>query len=154
MAGSPPLTRGILKLNDNRVLKIGITPAHAGNTAVVRLQDNIYRDHPSSRGEYFHHLFSLGFFLGSPPLTRGILGNLLFFCSESGITPAHAGNTSFDWETRFLCRDHPRSRGEYIWHLLMVKLVKGSPPLTRGIPNFKNCRANISGITPAHAGNT
>ena len=49
---------------------------------------------------------------------------------------------------------HPRSRGEYILNVVLLKEVTGSPPLTRGIQGYKIYNVRLCRFTPAHAGNT
>ncbi len=91
---------------------------------------------------------------GSPPHTRGTLyavGLIPRFC---GITPAYAGNTLYYSFTNSIFWDHPRIRGEHRLASLILKMMRGSPPHTRGTPNVL---ANVSftvRITPAYAGNT
>ena len=91
---------------------------------------------------------------GSPPLARGIPSILTSGLRCPRITPACAGNTNkyltfceYPW-------DHPRLRGEYFLIEVVKALVTGSPPLARGIPVIVNSLRNITGITPACAGNT
>ena len=70
--GSPPLARGIPI--DDIVCRLGgrITPACAGNTYPPRLYMQIVRDHPRLRGEYCSLVQLVPYFVGSPPLARGI----------------------------------------------------------------------------------
>lgn len=95
-----------------------------------------------------------GCYLGSSPLTRGILVPGILKSADIRFTPAHAGNTHP--EILFLLRlqVHPRSRGEYMWRVKIMPDLKGSPPLTRGIPFFGMYVCVHVGFTPAHAGNT
>ena len=72
----------------------------------------------------------------------------------AGITPAHAGNTCLHGQRRIFSRDHPRTRGEYVMYAASSSRSKGSPPHTRGIPHPCLFWHWLSGITPAHAGNT
>ena len=58
-AGSPPLTRGILRLSHILPCIHRFTPAHAGNTRLFFLKSCLPEVHPRSRGEY--HLSILGF---------------------------------------------------------------------------------------------
>ena len=72
MRGSPPLARGIRKLDMLDDFVIGITPACAGNTIGVIADRDACGDHPRLRGEYRldrRHMITI---LGSPPLARGI----------------------------------------------------------------------------------
>ena len=51
-------------------------------------------------------------------------------------------------------KDHPRSRGEYGARDFFVEVVRGSSPLSRGIPGDGTLPARRVGIIPALAGNT
>ena len=89
--GSPPRMRGkeicILAI----VVKIGITPAHAGKSKPERRNVNGIRDHPRACGEKSITGGAPLYTLGSPPRMRGKdpVRFLVFLCA--GITPAHAG---------------------------------------------------------------
>ena len=152
--GSPPLARGIRKVDCYRAMEIGITPACAGNTAFVIFVSLLCRDHPRLRGEYFSGSRLKPLNWGSPPLARGI-----HFCRRGshlncGITPACAGNT-VHWRLLGYWRwDHPRLRGEYLQHVNVSSDYRGSPPLARGIPDLADSFTEPLGITPACAGNT
>ena len=54
LLGSPPLARGIPKLDYGISGKFRITPACAGNTECFMLHMALSRDHPRLRGEYQH----------------------------------------------------------------------------------------------------
>ena len=91
--GSPPLTRGIQRAFQPCSCRHRFTPAHAGNTLESNptvLQDRV---HPRSRGEYILEGKYFCSRIGSPPLTRGILGSTVSSTSSMRFTPAHAGNT-------------------------------------------------------------
>jgi len=91
---------------------------------------------------------------GSPPRTRGTLNKNFVRDDYGGITPAHAGNTSYFYDWVKGCGDHPRARGEHLTPDEMRKIAKGSPPRTRGTLSVQLYRWDSDGITPAHAGNT
>ena len=91
---------------------------------------------------------------GSPPLTRGIPGNIKTLGGATRFTPAHAGNTLPHLPDRRLSQVHPRSRGEYTCKKLSASSSMGSPPLTRGIQVAENTFMRKPRFTPAHAGNT
>ena len=139
LAGSSPLSRGILGKRGRNLRTERIIPALAGNTAWSALVKVISPDHPRSRGEY-KVWEAVGQTLdGSSPLSRGIrtprrrgpsptriipalAGNTcqLGCCVHwGGIIPALAGNTRSGSRIRSPVRDHPRSRGEYrrLWRL-------------------------------------
>ena len=50
--------------------------------------------------------------------------------------------------------DHPRLRGEYLAISIILEVILGSPPLTRGIQRQAGVVGHTVGITPAYAGNT
>ena len=132
--GSPPLARGIQNLFGFLTATAGITPACAGNTEIVGNQKSKLWDHPRLRGEYY----------APRPVP----------CASQGITPACAGNTVSLLHTSCFKRDHPRLRGEYLSLQPHTHLQAGSPPLARGIPGGRAYLVNVTGITPACAGNT
>ena len=71
---------------------------------------------------------------GLPPPTRGIRLHGMEFISESGSTPAHAGNTWGFWECMDKAAVYPRPRGEYKLYVHHEQESQGLPPPTRGIP--------------------
>ena len=132
----------------------GITPAHAGNTRSSIRTAGATGDHPRACGEYVVLEVAVLTFKGSPPRMRGIPFPVQGREQEPGITPAHAGNTHRC--TPAWCRrwDHPRACGEYLNEDAKKLTFRGSPPRMRGIQLTARCWKLISGITPAHAGNT
>ena len=48
------------------------------------------------------------------------------------LIPAHAGSTSFSLPFPDILSAHPRSRGEHLIGSVLVLLLTGSSPLTRG----------------------
>ena len=93
ISGSSPLTRGILLHAVEISRSCRFTPAHAGNTLLNQLNQSWYRVHPRSRGEYLAKMTGMTEQVGSPPLTRGIPGNIKTLGGATRFTPAHAGNT-------------------------------------------------------------
>ena len=92
--------------------------------------------------------------MGSPPPTRGTLVVKYSRVSQGGITPAYAGNTDDDRGYDNPVRDHPRLRGEHRTTVHPVHLYPGSPPPTRGTPDYNSYVELNNRITPAYAGNT
>ena len=92
--GSSPLSRGIPVLLVAGPCADGIIPALAGNTLVRRGGHSRSSDHPRSRGEYLLTKQSIGLWLGSSPLSRGIPIFAAKFCNTDRIIPALAGNTT------------------------------------------------------------
>ena len=92
--------------------------------------------------------------IGSPPHMRGTPPGIATGVANVGITPAHAGNTSLRASVRSSSRDHPRTCGEHKIEGKSRKTDPGSPPHMRGTPAEYQPVYTLSGITPAHAGNT
>jgi len=152
--GSPPRMRGTRGLENRPAQHAGITPAHAGNTDVVRGIESGERDHPRACGEHlFNALFSI-ISMGSPPRMRGTHELAEKLSLDTGITPAHAGNTKMYAAVMGACRDHPRACGEHVIQPNHTKVMRGSPPRMRGTRHLPDGPVFRDGITPAHAGNT
>ena len=122
--------------------KVGITPAHAGNTQMVFRSVLPTKDHPRACGEYHNGWRYRRENQGSPPRMRGILSERLSDCRISGITPAHAGNTKDSTTGTGDVKDHPRACGEYLHKLTKKEIWQGSPPRMRGIPPSSGSVAN------------
>ena len=135
--GSPPHTRGTQKVFNALFRRSGITPAYAGNTINGILDLNNGRDHPRIRGEHFNKMHGNDKELGSPPHTRGTQFLQHLFGRSPGITPAYAGNTPRQKESRTMRRDHPRIRGEHFDIPCQYHLIRDHPRI-RGEHNFYN----------------
>ena len=132
----------------------GITPAYAGNT-LIKLKVSVFtRDHPRLRGEHYNYRYLRGLGEGSPPPTRGTPIVSLFHSIQPRITPAYAGNTSIRRNRIPLYQDHPRLRGEHFISSIIIIMLPGSPPPTRGTQYLNDRCMFLPGITPAYAGNT
>jgi len=59
MEGSPPRMRGTVGLTATAGIGTGITPAYAGNSKLLSLNQTICQDHPRVCGEQF---VELGFY--------------------------------------------------------------------------------------------
>ena len=91
-----------------------------------------YQVHPRIRGEY-QYLDAFGITSpGSPPLSRGIqvLSHLAILSHR--FTPAFAGNTSLEQDSRLEPKVHPRLRGEKIERKLLHLRVAATHPRLRG----------------------
>ena len=106
--GSPPLTRGIRGPKPENVEKARFIPAHAGNTTGSSNGTRRTQVHPRSRGEYSSQHFGSCKWIGSSPLTRGILPVLIIFAHVFRFIPAHAGNTQTHRQELDLSWVHPR----------------------------------------------
>ena len=126
--------RGTVVIVWSRNIRMGITPAHAGNRPNPNAESCKIWDHPRSCGEQFW-----------PPR---------FSSNFLRITPAHAGNSLQSYTLYGRVQDHPRSCGEQ-WRLSPYPAqVLGSPPLMRGTVCKIPQKRHRTGITPAHAGNS
>ena len=110
--------------------------------------------HPRSRGEHprFPTLFSVS--VGSSPLTRGARGGDVAARRLAGLIPAHAGSTGITSSATSGARVHPRSRGEHLNNIPLVRTIRGSSPLTRGALPSRHGTMTPNGLIPAHAGST
>ena len=152
--GSPPLARGIHARNKGIRDRIRITPACAGNTLLFYKKHQANRDHPRLRGEYQFRFPRFWWCKGSPPLARGIPPIDPHRTKDGRITPACAGNTVFFFISAIGEEDHPRLRGEYSRKCPTNHILRGSPPLARGIRHPPHSGGDLIRITPACAGNT
>ena len=113
--GSSPLARGLLFLVRHILHKIGIIPARAGFTTILRTSSGRAGDHPRSRGVYRRALRSDVCSLGSSPLARGLHVHDAEHCHALRIIPARAGFTVAFKSHADRMKDHPRSRGVYVF---------------------------------------
>ena len=152
--GSSPLSRGIRGPGCSRYRRRGIIPALAGNTRSCGSWGMTARDHPRSRGEYSYTVTRDECYDGSSPLSRGIRRPRSSATAARRIIPALAGNTVGGGCAGCWCKDHPRSRGEYLGDTMAELIPKGSSPLSRGIPRRALQAPGRGRIIPALAGNT
>ena len=112
-SGSSPLARGTLTASFLANYRVGLIPARAGNTRLLRKLRARTRAHPRSRGE--HECFDSrhGPDSGSSPLARGTRVLLGEQASHDGLIPARAGNTLRVDQQLANIGAHPRSRGEH-----------------------------------------
>ena len=90
----------------------------------------------------------------SPPHTRGIPGTARKMSTDSGLTPAHTGNTLLISPLSLYRGTHPRTHGEYRNAAIQKMKEQDSPPHTRGILAGCKRKGFQHGLTPAHTGNT
>ena len=152
--GSPPRMRGKLRERFEPILKVGITPAHAGKTSPALISSCRLWDHPRACGENSSPTRTRISAKGSPPRMRGKRTSKSLPCARTGITPAHAGKTYRGGICYLNPEDHPRACGENLNYQYNAENGRGSPPRMRG-KHRKRYRAPCVGrITPAHAGKT
>ena len=154
VAGSSPHARGTRTPMMFRLNRIRIIPACAGNTLLFGGVGCGKRDHPRMRGEHSLDGDRPDIPTGSSPHARGTPGTNRLRSHKAGIIPACAGNTSIAACWISTIWDHPRMRGEHLYHKSSIITHKGSSPHARGT-RFASCRAAVeTGIIPACAGNT
>ena len=131
-AGSPPRGRGKVDAPRPRIGAIGITPAWAGKSRLVRIEPERRGDHPRVGGEKSVCRPAPYLERGSPPRGRG----------KGGQQTSQRGGA----------QDHPRVGGEKCDAPPIVPAEQGSPPRGRGKGVARNRRILLGGITPAWAG--
>ena len=132
----------------------GIIPAHAGNTRWNRSGSAATRDHPRACGEHWNRVIAAFTLSGSSPRMRGTPSRGSPHSGQSGIIPAHAGNTNQHRGLRKAFRDHPRACGEHRRARRACVIALGSSPRMRGTPVQRRSEHHQRRIIPAHAGNT
>ena len=152
--GSSPLARGLRPADTNADLAVGIIPARAGFTARHRSEPVTRWDHPRSRGVYDGGERLVGARLGSSPLARGLQPVCHTAPMVWGIIPARAGFTANLRGPHAISRDHPRSRGVYLFLMPALRSGMGSSPLARGLHAERAFKEADARIIPARAGFT
>ena len=137
-----------------RFFPLGITPAPAGKTNLLRLYSSVSRDHPRTCGENVLNPKEKPREIGSPPHLRGKPWCVSIHLPHFRITPAPAGKTDTCISFNKACEDHPRTCGENISVLETVERDIGSPPHLRGKQVFGSDVNVTVRITPAPAGKT
>ena len=152
--GSPPRVRGTASSGTFTPASNRITPACAGNSILLALQNSLAKDHPRVCGEQENIRGQHGKGLGSPPRVRGTANAAHCFHVAGRITPACAGNRPPPWAENGGRKDHPRVCGEQSNLISPVSMVQGSPPRVRGTDHALAQNAMLDRITPACAGNS
>ena len=130
--GSSPRMRGTPAPYMVCIIRMGIIPAYAGNTADTAARTTFRRDHPRVCGEHVSRGFPLPCFPGSSPRMRGTHCPPRSRKGRAGIIPAYAGNTMIFFAGLASERDHPRVCGEHFVQDLVPYEAKGSSPRMRG----------------------
>ena len=122
-------------INDSHsFVRVGIIPACAGSTEVVKKHHLDFWDHPRMCGEHMATMHCAAQLLGSSPHVRGALYGQHEYVRQTGIIPACAGSTKW-------VADRPDA-GE------------GSSPHVRGAHQDDHWLKRLRGIIPACAGST
>ena len=152
--GSSPLARGLQAVVEAMAGRPRIIPARAGFTPAGRPAWRVSPDHPRSRGVYRSQRVHINLWAGSSPLARGLRVAGTLPDDMVRIIPARAGFTPRPRPLAQLRRDHPRSRGVYVYERPCPLPRVGSSPLARGLPDEDVRVAHVGGIIPARAGFT
>ena len=112
--GSPPQVRGKLYYSPVSGTSRGITPAGAGKTTTPTLLFNVQWDHPRRCGENEKSALWNRPQPGSPPQVRGKRSFVTDINVSYRITPAGAGKTLWQIQTKRAIWDHPRRCGENV----------------------------------------
>ena len=118
--GSPPHTRGRLRLATASSAGGRFTPAYAGKIFAHDRSRSGSLVHPRIRGEDAQYTATSTRISGSPPHTRGRFDVPPCLLGLAGFTPAYAGKIN------------PRIRGEDQPPRTRGRCSQGSPPHTRG----------------------
>ena len=137
-----------------RITLAGIIPARAGFTRESAELLSGHGDHPRSRGVYDITVDQEKSFDGSSPLARGLHLRVAGEPCGARIIPARAGFTRLRDRSPASERDHPRSRGVYLYWASPPFTRKGSSPLARGLPPHAIPPRAHARIIPARAGFT
>ena len=151
-AGSPPRVRGKASCILVSSSTVGITPAYAGKSEILRCVSGLYQDHPRVCGEKSLVECAGAVAYGSPPRMRGKGTNPSFAVGLFGITPAYAGKSPTSVVLLLPVRDHPRVCGEKSPSALACFAGSGSPPRMRGKEVVHKRIWVAVRITPAYAG--
>ena len=122
-----------------------IIPARAGFTSDPSCPPRDSADHPRSRGVYASSALWVVLMTGSSPLARGLRGRRGPGAQGHRIIPARAGFTPISPSPVCDARDHPRSRGVYVYPAVCFVLRPGSSPLARGLQDLPRARERERG---------
>ena len=124
--------RGKEILDALRTALVGITPAYAGKSHFLVVNEILTKDHPRVCGEKMAMRKSVRLNLGSPPRMRGKADALCKIVVQLRITPAYAGKSVIRGGLVALNEDHPRVCGEKSFKSSVLPSLEGSPPRMRG----------------------
>ena len=87
--------RGKVRTVDRCIVGFRITPAYAGKSVLLLVDEDYFRDHPRLCGEKRLRFSVRWIALGSPPPMRGKAPRCSVGACCPRITPAYAGKSSF-----------------------------------------------------------
>ena len=134
--------------------RVRFIPARAGNTLTCAAVFKSRTVHPRSRGEHRLTTIQRPNVSGSSPLARGTRPQDHEGADRPRFIPARAGNTSSALPSAKVAPVHPRSRGEHVEKLRLIREPTGSSPLARGTHRPQIEDRSDGRFIPARAGNT
>ena len=149
-----PHTRGPPRPRLHALAVHRFIPAYAGSTLYDPYSVFLTEDHPRIPGVHLFMASSRGRPTGSSPHTRGPLVMNLLHQPYHRIIPTYAGSTQVGCRKDRRQWVHPRIRGVHFPSIVVVSLVMGSSPHTRGPPAAESNSNASRGIIPAYAGST
>ena len=152
--GSSPLTRGGPTSRMSVPRSSGLIPAYAGRTSPFCPRKPRGKAHPRLRGADVSCCGWVSGWVGSSPLTRGGLIELLPPLCRARLIPAYAGRTPKRARPEPNFGAHPRLRGADGGKVTCPSGASGSSPLTRGGLIATVRRNPPGGLIPAYAGRT
>ena len=151
--GSSPLARGTAKQKAQALFPPRFIPAGAGNRPFRSRPGSTGSVHPRWRGEQVWQVNIPEQVIGSSPLARGTVSDVLASTSSVRFIPAGAGNRLAGINLLIAFTVHPRWRGEQ-WPPSPWRPARcGSSPLARGTDAHIADVQNNGRFIPAGAGN-
>ena len=153
-SGSPPRVREKPQDIRTAINTLGITPACAGKTPLIKVLRTKSWDHPRVCGKNLKRSGMRKFQTGSPPRVREKLECIVLTPLKVRITPACAGKTLTRKAFFRELWDHPRVCGKNFDLVTLSNSNTGSPPRVREKPRDGLLSVSKTRITPACAGKT
>ena len=154
-SGSSPLARGLRPVYPERG---PVCPDHPRSRGVYRnhhlAKPSVWGSSPLARGLRHAPSSRASDFAGSSPLARGLPAEVAALTQRARIIPARAGFTTWGRGYGRASRDHPRSRGVYVFWFCVLFVRLGSSPLARGLLWRPFTHVLTWRIIPARAGFT
>ena len=152
--GSSPPVRGAHGYGKSSLSGLGLIPARAGSTRLVRVGCPGSRAHPRPCGEHTPELCKNRRWRGSSPPVRGARNRAEQRAAGTGLIPARAGSTSVAFWFFGCFWAHPRPCGEHYVDISSYNSVSGSSPPVRGARGRGFFNLGALGLIPARAGST
>ena len=146
--------RGTLTWLYETIIKPGLIPTYAGNTAAKKRGAAHDGAHPHVCGEHLILQALCDGLKGSSPRMRGTPNTTNAIHSSQGLIPTYAGNTRRARWWPQMTGAHPHVCGEHFVSLRCAPGQLGSSPRMRGTPHGFFLGGWLLGLIPTYAGNT